>query len=80
MPLSYEFLKKFVKGRLTSYEGGEPEHFTDVFINEIRRTTDTSSSFYKERGGMLSGTRMPVEHLNMHDKQILFYSHQKIFI
>ncbi|CAL8110137.1 unnamed protein product [Orchesella dallaii] len=50
MPLSYEFLSKFVKDRLAAYDGGEPEHFTDVFINEIRRTTDPNSSFYKERG------------------------------
>lgn len=51
MPLSYHFLKKFAQERLEKYDDGEPEHFTDVFINEIRRTSDPNSSFYKERGG-----------------------------
>lgn len=31
-------------------EEGQPRDFTDVYINEIKKTTDSNSSFYKEEG------------------------------
>jgi hypothetical protein len=36
--------------RLQTYDGNSPQHFTDVFIDEIRKTKDPNSSFYGKRG------------------------------
>lgn len=49
------FIRKFVTKRLknpTVTDSQEAEDFTDVYIKEIKETTDKESSFYQNRGGI----------------------------
>jgi hypothetical protein len=49
---STKFVTNFVKERLQTFDGEQdPQDFTDVYIQEIKKTTDVSSSFYGKRGG-----------------------------
>lgn len=48
---SYNYLSKFTKSRLATYDGSSEENFSDIYMKEMKRTTDPTSSFYGQRGG-----------------------------
>ncbi len=47
----FEFLRKPIQQHKSTYQENQPRDFIDSYLDEISRTTNKSSSFYKENGG-----------------------------
>ena len=47
---TYEYLKATSAEKLENYDESSHESFADVFIREMKKTTDPSSSLHGERG------------------------------
>lgn len=47
----WKYLHPISRKMLLEYKGDSPQYFAHVYIDEIRRTVDKSSSFHGERGG-----------------------------
>ncbi|CAG7821290.1 unnamed protein product [Allacma fusca] len=48
--VTYDYLCPYTDKLMADYEGGSPQHFSHVFIDEIKKTTNERSSFFGERG------------------------------
>jgi hypothetical protein len=51
---THDFLKIFLDEHKKSGIRESPRDFTDAYLDEIARTENKNSSFYKEEGGMSS--------------------------
>jgi hypothetical protein len=45
-----DFIKKPVDHHKSTFQSGQPRDFIDVYLDEIEKTKDPESSFYKEKG------------------------------